>query len=75
MTEKLNLEIYSFILNDYSNQPNDISANNFYTTSISSVSEEECGYISDEDETNSYTKKPITKTKTKIIPVALITYF
>lgn len=50
---KVNLEIYSFILNGY---PKDDSKK-FYTSSLKSISLDDCGYISDED--TPYTKKTI----------------
>jgi len=50
---KVNLEIYSFILNGY---PKDDSKK-FYTSSLKSIPQDQCGYISDED--TPYTKKAV----------------
>ena len=62
MTTNLNLEIYEFILNEYStNASTPSSRDKFYTTQIESISSDTCGYISNEDAP--YTKKPIIDTK------------
>lgn len=58
---KLNLEIYSFILNEYSSKNKDVQDNYFYTTSIKSAEDNECGYISDSKPGDNYTKKDITQ--------------
>ena len=59
MTKNLNLEIYEFILNEYSDNGSEVTyiEDKFYTTQIESVSPDTCGYISNEDEP--YKKKPI----------------
>ena len=62
----LNLEIYEFILNDYTSELNMKlvnNKNNFYTTKLDSISPENCGYISEENE--QYIKKPITDIKVR----------
>ena len=68
MTEKnnLNLEIYEFILNEYSLETNTGLTNfknNFYSTKLDSVSPENCGYIGKEE--LPYTKKPISDLKSR----------
>lgn len=57
-SNNLNLEIYEFIINDYSVSPVSTSKDKFYTTQIESITSDSCGYISKED--TPYTKKPIT---------------
>ena len=62
MENKLNLEIYSFVLNGYSiNKYETYDVDKYYTTSIISSTNGECGYISDEDA--AYTKKALIDTK------------
>lgn len=60
MTEKnnLNLEIYEFILNEYSDSPLSGPDNMFYSTRLDSISPENCGYIGKEE--IPYTKKPVS---------------
>jgi len=63
MTDKnnLNLEIYEFILNEYSASPGDTPADKFYSTKLTSVPPENCGYIGKEE--TPYVKKPVNDTK------------
>lgn len=62
--DNLNLEIYEFILNEYSSNSGIggiLPEDNFYTTYIKSVSKDTCGYISDTDDMEQ--QKPIVDTR------------